>query len=153
MRSETSKPSIFNSPWTRGAPQLFSVAILRIRSRISASTAGRPVLLPRREIQFQYSLKPARCHAAHGHHRHAPARLVDAAGYKERNAPGPGDKADWLTLADHRHDDKIRPSEQRGQDSERLQVSVLAARGYKCIVPIPDVAAAEKTGRIIFIRE
>jgi hypothetical protein len=56
-------PSLSNSPWMRGAPQLgFSRHILRIRSRISRETTGRPGR-PRWTFQVQNRLKPARCQA------------------------------------------------------------------------------------------
>jgi len=52
-RTETSKPSRPSSPWILEAPQPFSSAILRMRSRTSAATGGRPVRRPRRDSQFQ----------------------------------------------------------------------------------------------------
>src|SRR5271166_1731455 len=47
----------------RGAPQVgFSATILKIRARISLLTGFRPPFGLAREIQLQYSRKPARCH-------------------------------------------------------------------------------------------
>ena len=61
VRSETTNPSLSSSPWIRGAPQPFSLAMRRTRSRISRSSLGRP---GRRLLDFhrQYVLKPRRCH-------------------------------------------------------------------------------------------
>ncbi len=63
VRSEISKPSIFSSPWMRGAPQVgFSVTMRKMRSRNSLLV--RTFFLHERrcrEIHFQYSLNPARC--------------------------------------------------------------------------------------------
>jgi hypothetical protein len=61
VRSETSKPSFRSSPWILGAPQSeFSVAIVRMRVRISSLILGRP---PQdRDRHRQYRRKPTRCH-------------------------------------------------------------------------------------------
>ena len=60
--SETSKPSIFNSPWMRGAPHVeFSATIRKISSRNSLLTHFLPARTRRRESHVQYSLNPARC--------------------------------------------------------------------------------------------
>src|ERR1035441_8150139 len=60
--SERSKPSIFNSPWMRGAPQvLFSVTLRKMSSRSSLLTHLLPTQVRCREIHFQYRLNPARC--------------------------------------------------------------------------------------------
>ena len=65
VRSEMEKPSIFNSPWIRGAPHVgFSVTIRKISSRNSLLTHFRPARVLCRERHVQYSLKPARCQAA-----------------------------------------------------------------------------------------
>ena len=62
VRSEMSKPSIFSSPWIRGAPHVrFSATMRKISSRSSLLVHLLPTRLPRRESQFQYSLNPARC--------------------------------------------------------------------------------------------
>jgi len=58
-----SMPSLSNSPWMWGAPQsTFSRLILRIRSRISQETAGRPTR-PCRIFQVQKRRNPLRCQA------------------------------------------------------------------------------------------
>jgi hypothetical protein len=55
--SERSKPSIFNSPWMRGAPQvLFSATMRKMSSRSSLLTHFLPAHVRCREIHFQYSL-------------------------------------------------------------------------------------------------
>ena len=55
--------SLSNSPWMRGAPQSgFSRLILRINSRTSFGTAGRPGW-PERTFHVQNSRKPLRCQA------------------------------------------------------------------------------------------
>jgi hypothetical protein len=57
----TSKPSLSNSPWMRGAPQSgFSMLIRRISARRSVSICGRPPC--ERDFQRQYRRKPTRCH-------------------------------------------------------------------------------------------
>src|SRR5215469_2866444 len=62
--SETLKPSFSNLPWMRGAPQVgFSAAIRKISSRTSLLTGLRPTTRLVLERYFQYSRKPARCHA------------------------------------------------------------------------------------------
>src|SRR5216683_7128521 len=62
VRSETSMPSMRNSPWMRGAPQVeFSAAMRRIKSLRSLLMVGRP-FRARRESQVQYLRKPVRCH-------------------------------------------------------------------------------------------
>ena len=62
VRSEISIPSLSSSPWILGAPQSgLAFAILRTRSRISRLIGGRPGPL-RRDLNFQNSLKPFRCH-------------------------------------------------------------------------------------------
>ena len=53
LRSERSKPRHSNSPWMRGAPQGFSVAILRMSARTSRGRGGRPERSPRRDNQVQ----------------------------------------------------------------------------------------------------
>src|SRR5215470_5969911 len=56
-----SMPSLNNSPWMRGAPQIgFSRLILRISCRISLDTGGRPGW-PRRTFQVQNNRNPLRC--------------------------------------------------------------------------------------------
>ena len=56
-------PNLSSSPWMRGAPQRgFSRHILRIRSRTSRETTGRP-RWPRRTFQVQNRRKAARCQA------------------------------------------------------------------------------------------
>ena len=61
VRSEISIPSFSSSPWILGAPQSeLAFAILRIRSRISGLTGGRPGPL-RRDLILQNSLKPFLC--------------------------------------------------------------------------------------------
>src|SRR5216684_3515247 len=58
-----SMPSFSNSPWMWGAPHGgFSRLILRIRSRTSPETAGRPTL-PCRIFQVQKRRNPLRCQA------------------------------------------------------------------------------------------
>jgi hypothetical protein len=65
VRSEISKPSIFSSPWMRGAPHVgFSATIRKMSSRISLLVAHLPTLTLGREIHFQYSVNPARCQRA-----------------------------------------------------------------------------------------
>ncbi len=59
--SSTLNPSFSSSPWIFGAPQLFSNAILSMRSRISLLMRGRPGFLGR-DIHFQYRRKHRRCH-------------------------------------------------------------------------------------------
>jgi len=55
-------PSLSSSPWILGAPQSgLAFAILRIKSRISGLIGGRPGPLSR-DLNFQNSLKPFRCH-------------------------------------------------------------------------------------------
>src|SRR3712207_4669090 len=62
LLSETSKPSLSSSPWIFGAPQPgFSCARRRIRSCTSLEIFGLPGR--GRDLQRQYSRKPARCHA------------------------------------------------------------------------------------------
>ena len=64
VRSETTIPSIFSSPWIRGARQSgFAVAMSRMRRRISAATGGlpRPTVF-RCEIRAQNLRKRSRCH-------------------------------------------------------------------------------------------
>ena len=62
--SDTWKPSLSNSPWIRGAPQVgFSAAIRKISSRTSLLTVLRPRTALALEIHFQYKRKPARCHS------------------------------------------------------------------------------------------
>ncbi len=57
----SSRPSLRSSPWIRGDPQPgFSVAIRRMRARISSLTSGRP--RRRRDSQRQYRRNPVRCH-------------------------------------------------------------------------------------------
>src|SRR5215472_16119214 len=57
-------PSLSNSPWMRGAPQVgFSRHILRIRSRTSRGSAGLPGW-PRRIFHAQNRPKPRRCQAS-----------------------------------------------------------------------------------------
>jgi len=52
VASETLKPSMSNSPWMRGAPQVgFSRAIRRMSIRISASIRGRPLRLRLFQVQ------------------------------------------------------------------------------------------------------
>src|SRR5437016_7970216 len=61
--SPMSMPSFSSSPWMRGAPHPgFSRHILRIRSRISRATTGRPAR-PRRTFQVQNRRNPLRCQA------------------------------------------------------------------------------------------
>jgi len=63
VRSDTSKPSIVNSPCIRGAPHVgFSATIRKMSSRSSLLTGFLPALTRCREIHFQYNLKPSRCH-------------------------------------------------------------------------------------------
>src|SRR3954470_21323278 len=60
--SPMSMPSLSSSPWIFGAPQSgFSRLIVRISSRTSFGTTGRPAL-PRRIFQVQNRRKPFRCH-------------------------------------------------------------------------------------------
>src|SRR5215475_554312 len=55
-----SMPSLSSSPWILGAPHnRLARLISRISRRISSGTVGRP--RPRRDVQRQYDLKPARC--------------------------------------------------------------------------------------------
>ena len=62
VRSEISSPSFSSSPWILGAPQSgLAFAIVRIRWKISRLIGGRPGPL-RRDLNFQNSLKPSRCH-------------------------------------------------------------------------------------------
>jgi hypothetical protein len=62
VRSEMSKPSIFNSPCIRGAPDLgFSPTMRKISSRNSLLTRFRPARVLCRESHVQYNLKPVRC--------------------------------------------------------------------------------------------
>src|SRR5262249_19007920 len=64
LGSETLKPSFSNSPWMRGAPHVgFSAAIRKISSRTFLPTGLRPPTGLVLERYFQYSRKPARCHA------------------------------------------------------------------------------------------
>ena len=59
--SVISIPSLSNSPCTRGAPHIGLLRlIIRIKSRTSCGTAGRP-RFPRRTFQVQYRRKPLRC--------------------------------------------------------------------------------------------
>src|ERR1039458_9015976 len=59
--SPISMPSLSNSPWIWGAPHSgFSRLILRIRSRTSQATEGRPVR-PCRIFQVQNRRNPLRC--------------------------------------------------------------------------------------------
>src|SRR5262249_48859123 len=56
----TSMPSLRSSPWILSAPHNgLTMLISRISRRISNDTVGRPQR--RRDLQRQYSLKPARC--------------------------------------------------------------------------------------------
>src|SRR4029453_16401721 len=56
----TSIPSLSSSPWIRGAPHSgLAKLIVRISSRISTETTGRPGR--RLDFQPQYDRKPARC--------------------------------------------------------------------------------------------
>ncbi len=65
VRSEMSKPGLSSSPWMRGAPHVeFSVTIRKISSRTSLLIGLLPTAFRAREIQLQYSRKPARCHRA-----------------------------------------------------------------------------------------
>src|SRR5688572_19385123 len=60
---ETSIPCFRSSPWIRGAPHsTFIRLMVRIRSRVSFETVGRPVL-PCRIFLVQYDRKPCRCQA------------------------------------------------------------------------------------------
>src|ERR1019366_7879014 len=62
VRSEISKPSLSSSPWMRGAPQVgFSATIRKISSRSSLVNGFLPTTRRVRELQLQYSRKPARC--------------------------------------------------------------------------------------------
>jgi hypothetical protein len=62
VRSETSNPSICNSPWMREAPQVgFSATMRKMSSRSSLLICFLPVRIRCRERQNQYSRKPARC--------------------------------------------------------------------------------------------
>jgi hypothetical protein len=59
IRSERSKPSIFNSPWMRGAPQVgFSAAMRKISSRSSLLTHFLSAHFRCRESHVQYSVNP-----------------------------------------------------------------------------------------------
>src|SRR5712691_11920178 len=61
--SPMSMPSLSNSPWMRGAPQVgFSRHILRIRSRTSRGSVGLPGW-PRRILHAQKRRKLLRCQA------------------------------------------------------------------------------------------
>jgi hypothetical protein len=60
VRSETTKPSFWSSPWILGAPQVgFSSARRRMSTRISAVAFGLPERA--RDCHFQKSRNPARC--------------------------------------------------------------------------------------------
>jgi len=62
VRSEISYPSIFSSPWIRGAPQvLFSMTMRKMSSRSAFGVGFLPDRARAREIHFQYVLNPARC--------------------------------------------------------------------------------------------
>src|ERR1019366_10277748 len=62
IRSEISKPSLSNSPWMRGAPQVgLSATLRKIRSRTSLLIGFLPTTFRAREIQLQYNRKPVRC--------------------------------------------------------------------------------------------
>src|ERR1019366_8371435 len=62
VRSEMSKPSLSSSPWMRGAPHVgFSATMRKISSRTSLLIGFLPTAFRAREIQLQYSRKPARC--------------------------------------------------------------------------------------------
>src|ERR1039457_1509510 len=62
VRSETSKPSIFNSPCIRGAPQvLFTATMRKMSSRNSLLTHFLPTRTRCLESHVQYNLNPARC--------------------------------------------------------------------------------------------
>jgi len=55
VRSETSKPSMRNSPWMRGAPHVgFSAIIRKINSRTSFGVCLRPTCVLTLEISLQY---------------------------------------------------------------------------------------------------
>src|SRR5260370_1489711 len=61
-RSERSKPSLSNSPWMRGAPQVgFSTTMRKISSRNSLLIPFLPEIFRWRDIQFQYNRNPVRC--------------------------------------------------------------------------------------------
>src|ERR1035437_9892112 len=61
VRSEMPKPSLSSSPWMRGAPHVgFSATIRKISSRTSLLIGFLPTAFRAREIQPQYSRKPAR---------------------------------------------------------------------------------------------
>src|ERR1700741_2088939 len=60
--SETSKPSMSNSPWMRGAPQVgFSATMRKISPRTSLRVGLLPGCLVILETSLQYRRKPARC--------------------------------------------------------------------------------------------
>lgn len=62
VRSETSKPSIFNSPWIRGASQVrFSATMRKMSSCNSLLTHFLPARFRCRESHVQNNLNPARC--------------------------------------------------------------------------------------------
>lgn len=57
-------PNLSSSPCVLGAPQVvFSAAMCEIKVRISSLTRVLPPTRLARDSHFQYSLKPARCHA------------------------------------------------------------------------------------------
>ena len=62
VRSQTTKPSFWSSPWILGAPQVgFSAARQPMSARISAVAFGLPARA--RDCHFQKSRNPARCQA------------------------------------------------------------------------------------------
>ena len=62
VRSETSKPSLSNSPWMRGAPHVgFSATMRKISSRTSRLKGFLPAACRVRDSQDQYKRKPVRC--------------------------------------------------------------------------------------------
>jgi hypothetical protein len=62
MISDSRKLSLSSWPRMRGAPQVgFSVAMRKIRARISLPTYRRPPTLLALQTQVQYNRKPARC--------------------------------------------------------------------------------------------
>ena len=62
VSSEILKPSLSNSPWMRGAPQVgFSATIRKISSRTSLPIGFLPNGILRRESHVQYKRKPVRC--------------------------------------------------------------------------------------------
>src|SRR5471032_153611 len=86
VRWDTSRPSLSNSPWMRGAPQRgLACAMVRTSSVSSEATRGRPSC-PRRDFQVQNARKPWRCH---------PQEAVD--GSESRSLCSPLEKGELLT--------------------------------------------------------